>query len=1346
MESTEAEAAPAADPPLEILPWLKSLPLAPEFHPTLIEFQDPISYILKIESQASKFGICKIVPPIHPSPKKTAFSNLNRSLAARHPQKCPVFPTRHQEIGLCPHRSRPVLKTVWESGESYVLQQFEAKSKQFERTHLKKSAKWGPLPLEIETLFWKASADRPFSVEYAGDIPGSGFAPVSAKRQRESGGQALAVADTAWNMREVSRAKGSLLRFVEEEVLGVTSPAVDVGMAFSWFAWHVEDHDFHGLNYLHVGAEKTWYGVPMDAAAAFEEVVRVHGYGAEVNPLVTVATLGKKTTVMSPEVLIGAGVPCCRLVQNAGEFVVTFPRAYHSGFSHGFNCGEVANIATPEWLRIAKEAAIRRASINNPPLVSHVQLLYALALTLCSRIPMSISNEPRSSRLKDKKRGEGDVMVKELFVQNVIENNDLMRALLENGASCILLPRNSSDVHLSSHLYAGSRIKVKPRQLLGLCSPKEATDGSKILLSDGIMLDRNSWLRHSNGSCSEKGKLVSVCQEGKRLPTVKYSRYGSNDLHGSTSGLWSMDCGKEATSQGGALLDGGRFSCVTCGILSFPCAAIIQPREAAATYLMFSDCNSFSDQIVGPGVNDDIDNGAGWMQKDDRDCLERIVVRSANYKAQVAGQRVESACDTVEYDISSLDLLASAYGDPSDSEEEAIRPDTSVCANDFSIESNKNEPGHQDADVVILGQPSSPLDSVNEVSAQMPGRTGAPHDVLRLATGRHPQFMKYSLRNSMESSILTEPLKGTNRNLKKTSGNIITSAGISHLTDAGRKELDGNHRTCIRMAKDSQCDVNMDDQDFDSADLCRYSENPSRCISNGAAAGRFVERTEFGNAGISVKNPMISFMRRSDNNSSRMHIFCLEHAVEVEKHLRAVGGVHMLLLCHPDYPKIEAEVKTLAEELGIDHLWKDIPYREANQDDIEVIRLALDGQEALQGNGDWAVKLGINLSYSASLSKSPLYSKQMPYNSVIYKAFGLRSPGNSLTKPKVSGRRPGRQKKIFVVGRWCGKVWMSNQVHPYLACRDTQEQENTKSRYQGIKQKLKVDVDVSLVEQTMLPKRSSLVGAPMMEGKSGIKRRKSLEKVGPKKPRWAQSIATTKPAEDLPNNPSQCGRVLRSRLAKSGTPLFLNDRRKSKSIGRMDSNSKIKTEGGPSTRLRKRPLKQQEVKVGREVVKVKVKVKQEVVKVSSTDERQVRKKKAIKAPSSKNVRVRKDEAEYQCDMDGCSMCFSTKRELSMHKRNICPVKGCEKKLFSHKYMVQHQRVHMDARPLKCPWKGCRMTFKWAWARTEHMRVHTGDRPYQCGEAGCGQTFRFVSDFSRHKRKTGHSVKKKRGRG
>lgn len=51
----------------------------------------------------------------------------------------------------------------------------------------------------------------------------------------------------------------------------------------------------------------------------------------------------------------------------------------------GFNCGEAANIATPEWLNIAKDAAIRRASINYPPMVSHFQLLYDLAIAMHSR-------------------------------------------------------------------------------------------------------------------------------------------------------------------------------------------------------------------------------------------------------------------------------------------------------------------------------------------------------------------------------------------------------------------------------------------------------------------------------------------------------------------------------------------------------------------------------------------------------------------------------------------------------------------------------------------------------------------------------------------------------------------------------------------------------------------------------------------------------------------------------------------------------------------------------------------------------------------------------------------------
>lgn len=259
----------------EVFPWLKSLPVAPEYRPSAAEFQDPISYIFKIEKEASAYGICKIIPPVAPPPKKTAVTNLTRSK--------PTFTTRHQQIGFCPRRPQPVRRPVWQSGDHYTLREFESKAKSFEKTYLKKHAKKGGAltPLEVETLYWKATSDKPFTVEYANDMPGSAFVPLE-----EAVGEAvMTVGETAWNMRGVSRANGSLLRFMKEEIPGVTSPMVYVAMLFSWFAWHVEDHDLHSLNYLHMGAPKTWYGVPRDAAVAFEEVVRVHGYGGEVNPL-----------------------------------------------------------------------------------------------------------------------------------------------------------------------------------------------------------------------------------------------------------------------------------------------------------------------------------------------------------------------------------------------------------------------------------------------------------------------------------------------------------------------------------------------------------------------------------------------------------------------------------------------------------------------------------------------------------------------------------------------------------------------------------------------------------------------------------------------------------------------------------------------------------------------------------------------------------------------------------------------------------------------------------------------------------------------------------------------------
>jgi hypothetical protein len=50
------------------------------------------------------------------------------------------------------------------------------------------------------------------------------------------------------------------------------------------------------------------------------------------------------------------GVELLHTVQHAGEFIVTFPAAFHCGFSHGFNCAEAVNIGDAEWLAYGRSA------------------------------------------------------------------------------------------------------------------------------------------------------------------------------------------------------------------------------------------------------------------------------------------------------------------------------------------------------------------------------------------------------------------------------------------------------------------------------------------------------------------------------------------------------------------------------------------------------------------------------------------------------------------------------------------------------------------------------------------------------------------------------------------------------------------------------------------------------------------------------------------------------------------------------------------------------------------------------------------------------------------------------
>lgn len=64
-----------------------------------------------------------------------------------------------------------------------------------------------------------------------------------------------------WNINNLPQAKGSVLRFVREDVggkpiTGLMVPWVYVGSCFSAFCWHIEDHGLYSINYCHMGSPK----------------------------------------------------------------------------------------------------------------------------------------------------------------------------------------------------------------------------------------------------------------------------------------------------------------------------------------------------------------------------------------------------------------------------------------------------------------------------------------------------------------------------------------------------------------------------------------------------------------------------------------------------------------------------------------------------------------------------------------------------------------------------------------------------------------------------------------------------------------------------------------------------------------------------------------------------------------------------------------------------------------------------------------------------------------------------------------------------------------------------------
>lgn len=195
---------------------------------------------------------------------------------------------------------------------------------------------------ELETAYWKSLMfNNPM---YGADMPGSLFDDST----------------TSWNVAKLP----NLLDVIGQKVPGVNTAYLYLGMWKATFAWHLEDVDLYSINYIHFGAPKQWYSISQEDAPKFEAAMRSIWSSDAKN---CDQFLRHKTYLVSPSLLKSQyGITVNRLVHYEGEFVITFPYGYHSGYNVGYNCAESVNFATERWLdygRIAKKCNCEADSV-----------------------------------------------------------------------------------------------------------------------------------------------------------------------------------------------------------------------------------------------------------------------------------------------------------------------------------------------------------------------------------------------------------------------------------------------------------------------------------------------------------------------------------------------------------------------------------------------------------------------------------------------------------------------------------------------------------------------------------------------------------------------------------------------------------------------------------------------------------------------------------------------------------------------------------------------------------------------------------------------------------------------
>ncbi|XP_041028922.1 lysine-specific demethylase JMJ18-like [Juglans microcarpa x Juglans regia] len=538
---------------------------APVFYPTIEEFEDTLGYITKIRPKAEPYGICRIVPPsswIPPCPLKerdiwdhVKFSTRiqqvdllqNREPMRKKGRGRKRKRRKHSRMGTSRGRTNSDSeanvafesdeKFGFQSGSDFTLADFQRYADAFKKCYFglkgakedlnsseTEEKKGRDLSVEdIEGEYWRIVEQPTDEVEvyYGADLEtgafGSGFPKVSSVVSKIDSDR---YAMSGWNLNNLPRLPGSVLSFEESDISGVLVPWLYVGMCFSSFCWHVEDHHLYSLNYLHWGEPKMWYGVPGSHASTLENAMRKHLPDLfEEQP----DLLNELVTQLSPSVLRSEGVPVYRAVQHSGEFILTFPRAYHSGFNCGFNCAEAVNVAPVDWLVHGQTAVELYSEQCRKTSISHDKLLLGSAQEAVHALwELSIMGKETAKNLRWK-----GLCGKDGVLTNAVKTRVRMeKERLDNLHSQLKLQKMERDFDVEkerecSSCYYDLHLSAASCK----CSP-----------------DQFSCLKHANHFCS--------CEIDNRFVLLRYSMSELNTLVDALEGsvdaikVWASDARK----------------------------------------------------------------------------------------------------------------------------------------------------------------------------------------------------------------------------------------------------------------------------------------------------------------------------------------------------------------------------------------------------------------------------------------------------------------------------------------------------------------------------------------------------------------------------------------------------------------------------------------------------------------------------------------------------------------------------------------------------------------------------------------------------------------------------------